>query len=270
MYKMLSTWRLGRIALVLFAMYAMIVLGSAFPIRLMNPAWQLQMITNLINSAAFPLVGLGLLCLASDLNPRDGQLARWCRWCAWLAVPVALGFLLLIPLQTMALWQQSSYVYTSRLTQVQRLERNLGALRQSVEVSTSAADLQRRLQALKGPTLGPVELSMPFPQLKKQAGAAIQEFERQLQRQSQPPPWSHASFIVTASLRNGLGCLALAFGFAALGQRRHSPLPFLEDVMQWLNRLSLWKWGAAPGKAGKSDKELTNYIDELARIDKPE
>ena len=163
---MLSPWRLGWVALVLFVLYLTVVLGSAFPFRLLNPTWQLTMLANLVNTSGFPLVGLGVLHLASELSPDDGNLARQRRVCAQLAVPVAVGFLLLIPLQSMALWQQSSTFNNSRLAQVGRAERSLSELRQAVGAASSSADLQQRLQALKGPTLGPAEQALPLPVLR--------------------------------------------------------------------------------------------------------
>jgi hypothetical protein len=51
--------------LVLFALYGSIVVGSLFPIQLLASAWQLKLGSALINAAPFPLIGLGLLHLAS-------------------------------------------------------------------------------------------------------------------------------------------------------------------------------------------------------------
>lgn len=129
---LLSSWSLEWVSLVLFVLFATIVLGSAFPIRLLAPSWQLQIVDNLVNGAGFRLVGLGLLQLAADLSPDHESLARRQRLCASLAVPVAQGFLLLIPLPSMALWQQNSTAHSAQRAQVQRAERNLVLLPQAV------------------------------------------------------------------------------------------------------------------------------------------
>ena len=264
---MLSPWRLGWVALVLFVLYLTVVLGSAFPFRLLNPTWQLTMLANLVNTSGFPLVGLGVLHLASELSPDDGNLARQRRVCAQLAVPVAVGFLLLIPLQSMALWQQSSTFNNSRLAQVGRAERSLSELRQAVGAASSSADLQQRLQALKGPTLGPAEQALPLPVLKAQVRAELQRFERQLGRQQQPPQSNRTWNLIVDTLRNGVPCLALACGFAALGQRRHSPVPFLEDCLDTLARLRFWRAKRNAAKARSSGDRLADYVKELARHD---
>jgi hypothetical protein len=88
--------------LVLLALYIAILAGSFFPIQLLNPAWQLKFGSALINASPFPLIGLGALHLARVLDPDDPLLCRRCRLASRLAVAVALGFLLLIPLLSLA------------------------------------------------------------------------------------------------------------------------------------------------------------------------
>jgi hypothetical protein len=143
----LTAWRLSVVALVLFVLYGTIVLGAALPARVLDPAWQLQLIAELVNASAFPLVGLALLHLGADLDPDDPRLAARRSLCARLAVLAALGFLLLVRPQAVAAWQQQGSTASARASE----------LRRAVDAATSPADLQRSLAALQGPAMGPAQ-----------------------------------------------------------------------------------------------------------------
>jgi hypothetical protein len=197
----LSPWRLSWVALVLLALYATIVLSASLPLRLADPAWQLRLYNAVVNASAFPLVGLALLHLSSDLMPDDETLARRAGFFARLAVTIALGFVLLIPLQGYLLWQQSSNLSSGQTSQLERRLRTVASLRQAVQQATSSADLQRRFAALQGPSLGPAEQALPLSQLKTQLNVALEQAD----------PLS----LLGLGQRNGLACLALAIGFAS-------------------------------------------------------
>jgi hypothetical protein len=89
---------LSVVALVLFVLFATLVAGAVWPVQLLNPLWQLRLAGSLVNGAPFALLGLALLQIAVELGPRDPVLQRRQRLCSQLAVAVALGFLLLVPL----------------------------------------------------------------------------------------------------------------------------------------------------------------------------
>lgn len=232
-----SSWRLSWVALVLFLLFATIVVGSALPPKLLDPAWQIALFSALLNTAGFPLVGMGLLHLAADLDPSNERLWNQRCLCARLAVPVALGFVLLVPLQAFSLWQQSNTVLSGRESQLARGERAITELRQAVDDATSTADLQRRLQALKRKPLSPAELAMPLPMIKLQAKAALDQAGGALLQQRQRLPGGGVFSVLQISLRNAVACLALALGFAALAQRRHSKVPLLKEWLHGIQQM---------------------------------
>ncbi len=83
---------------VLISLFLTILSASLFPLRLLAPAWQLQVGGALINASPFPLIGLVLLHLAARLDPWDPLLEKRRRLGARLAAAAALGDLLLMPL----------------------------------------------------------------------------------------------------------------------------------------------------------------------------
>lgn len=252
-------------ALVLLALYATIVLSAALPLRLADPAWQLRLYNAVVNASAFPLVGLALLHLSSDLNPDSATLARRASFFSRLAVPIALGFLLLIPLQGYLLWQQSSNVATGLTNQLDRQDRTLASLRDALQKASSTAELQRRFTAIGGPRLGPAQQSLPLSQLRPQLNAVLEQANRTLQRRRAELRSADSLSLLGLGLRNGFACLALAIGFAALGQRRHGRVALLMEWQHGLTQLLAWRpWGRRRQTRGQS-QELARFVDQLSR-----
>ncbi len=233
---LLSARNLSVVALVLFVLFATGVAGVIPPFQPLDSAWQLRMAAALINGASFPLVGLALLHLATGLDSSDRLLrARW-RRCSRLAVIVALGFLLLIPLLGVAGLRQSHTISHAQASRISGAERKLINLRQAVAVARSSDDLNRRLQRLDGPVLGPADIAQPLPLLKAQVGAVLDQAQLQIAQERQAVPPANPYRLVPDLIRNTMACLALAIGFATLAVRPGSECSLLEEVqISWLN-----------------------------------
>ena len=216
---LLSAPGLSVVALVLFVLFASLVAPVLFPLQLLDPAWQLRMAGTLINSAPFPLLGLGLLQIAVELGPHDPQLKNRARLCSQLAVAAALGFLLLLPLQTIAGLRTSLSLNTAQASRIQGAERRLVVLRQAVASANSNEEINQRLQRLQGPVLGPADIAQPLPLLKAQVAAVLDQAQLQITRERQAIPQTNPWRLLPELLRKGIACLALAFGFAALAVR---------------------------------------------------
>ena len=213
---LLSAPGLGVVALVLFVLFATLVAAALWPVQLLNPAWQLRLAGSLVNGAPFALLGLALLQIAVELGPHDPFLQRRQRLCSQLAVAAALGFLLLVPLQGVAGLQQSRSSTSAQSFRISGAERRLVALRQAVAGAASNADLNQQLQKLQGPVLGPADLAQPLHLLKAEVGAVFDQAALQIARERQATPPTNPWRLLPELLRNGIACLALALGFAAL------------------------------------------------------
>jgi hypothetical protein len=156
---------LSVVALVLFVLFATLVAAALFPLQLLDPAWQLRLAGSLVNGAPFALLGLALLQIAVELGPHDPVLQRRQRLCSHLAVAVALGFLLLVPLVGVAGLQQSRSSTSAQSSRISGAERRLVALRQAVASAINNEEINQRLQRLQGPVLGPADLAQPLPLL---------------------------------------------------------------------------------------------------------
>jgi hypothetical protein len=227
---------LSVVALVLFGLFASQVAAVLFPLQLFDPAWQLRLAGTLINTAAFPLLGLALLQIAAELGPHDPQLKNRARLCAQLAVAAALGFLLLLPLQTIAGLRTSRTANNAQAARIQGAEAKLKALRQAVAGAASNADLNQQLQKLQGPVLGPADIAQPLPLLKAQVTAVLDQAALQISSEREASQPRTPLLLLPELLRNGIACLALALGFAALAVRPGSDDSLLQECQEG------WGW----------------------------
>jgi hypothetical protein len=219
---------LATAALAFFAVFTA-ALVSAFPLRLLDPVWQLAVCGLLISNGVIPLVGLISLHLASYLDPDNQDLERRLASLARWAILAVLGFLLLIPLQGVAAWRNYSERGLQQSSQLRTVLRQIEQRRLAVKAAFSPEDLQARLRQAGSPPLGPGDLAQPLPLLKQQVMGALQMAETQARQQLPAPDASQAWTAAQESLRVCLSALALALGFAALSRRRDSELSLLQE-----------------------------------------
>lgn len=117
--------------LVLLVLFLTILAGSLFPIALLDPSWQPRVGGALINSSPLPLTGLALLHLAAALDRDDPLLTRRLHVAGRLAIPAALGFLLLVPLLSSAALRRQSDQTLQRTAGLRRASSQLDSLRQA-------------------------------------------------------------------------------------------------------------------------------------------
>jgi hypothetical protein len=259
---LLSAPGLSVVALVLFVLFASLVAAALFPLQLLDPAWQLRLAGTLINGAPFPLLGLALLQIAAELGPHDPLLKNRARLCSQLAVAAALGFLLLLPLQTIAGLKTSRSLNQAQATRIQGAEAKLKALRQAVASAASNDDLNQQLQKLNGPVLGPADIAQPLPLLKAQVAAVLDQAALQITREREASQPRTPLLLVPELLRNALASLAMALGFAALARRPGAPRPLLQEL-----QIS-WRRSRFGGAGRRSSNNDGDYLRELSRADR--
>jgi hypothetical protein len=221
--------------LVLAALYLSILAGPIFPVQLLDQGWQLNVGSALINAAPFPLIGLAALHLARVLDPSDPLLKSRCRFASRLAVGVAFGFLLLIPLLSIASIGVKQQLATNQANLISRANQNLQALRDTVESAKNGKELRERLIALNGPVLDAQAPKRPLPELQAEVNSLIDQAEAQVARKQQELPLLNPGFLsaLPGLLRNAFASLALAIGFAGLAQRKGSKLSLLAELIRW-------------------------------------
>jgi len=216
--------------LVLLLLSLSIAAGAFFPIAILDPAWQLRLGAVLINSAPLPLMGLAILHLALYLDKQDELLVRRRRIAAALALPVALGYLLLVPLLATAVVHQQAAKLRGPQLQLRRASSQLSALRTAVRSATSAEDLSQRLVALQAPQLAANQQNLSLEQQRLLMNTTLDRAAVQIARQQAALPSANPWLLAAEILRTSLACLVLAAGFAALARRHHADRSVLDEM----------------------------------------
>jgi len=254
--------RLSVIALALFVIYGVRVAAAAIPFRPLDTLWQLSVSSALIEAAAIPLVGLGLLHLAAYLNPDDPALARRRDALARWAIPAVLGFLLLIPVQAYASWSSVATAKARLTTQQTTANRNFALVREAISAATSLEDLQARLQSLQSPELGIrfENLGLPLAETQRQMLLRLNDIQEQVKTRINAPPPEAIEDVARNSIRVMGTSLVYALAFAIAAQRRGQDIPLLVELLTiW----SLRRQAARPprGAPGTPDGD---YLAQLA------
>jgi hypothetical protein len=219
--------------LVLFALYGSTLAGALLPLQVLDPGWQLRLGITLINAAPLALSGLVLVHLAASLAPADAQLVARRRRIAALAIGAAMGFLLLVPLMSVAAIKQQQIKSSGRASQIAAAEDQLRALRQAVDNTSSGSDLSSRLGALKGPVLDAEDQALPLPLLKARVKTVLGRADAKLARERELVTTTNVWQLVPEMLRNAFAGLALSLGFAGLARRQEAPVSMLEELKRW-------------------------------------
>lgn len=223
--------------LVLMILFLTILAGSLFPVRLLDPAWQLRVGGALINASPFPLIGLGLLHLAAALDLHDPLLSMRRRLSAQVAVAVAVGYLLLAPLLGVAALRQQQRQTLEQSTRLRRANAQLEQMRQATSRAASTAELEQRLSALQGPKLDAADRTLRLPLLRSRVNALLDQAVAQVAHAQASRPPLHPWILLPEIARTSIACLALAVGFAGLARRPGSDLSLLQELQDGLDRL---------------------------------
>ncbi|MFZ0409237.1 MAG: hypothetical protein WAM11_14160 [Cyanobium sp.] len=144
-----------------YVLFACNLVGSALPLRLIDPAWQLNALNTLQNLAFLPLIGTCLLLAGPHLAATGSrQRPGWIRRGSALA---CIGFLLLIPLQATSIWRLGAVVEIP----TNRTIATITAARSEIASSRDLIELNTALAKLPGSPKLPAGLNQPIAQLRQ-------------------------------------------------------------------------------------------------------
>lgn len=227
-----TLWSIG---VALLISYPIAVFSSIIPPKPLDPAWQLNLISNLVDNGGIPLIGLLCIQAAAQFSPGNSPRQGIHATLANLSLGAMAGFLLVVPLQLVASLTLYETFKSDQVSRVERGSRRLGTLSLAITKARRAEDLQAELQKFDGLSLSQDDLALPLPRLKASLLERLGKAQRQLEAQL-PPPGQQLSWpMIQASLRIVPTSLAYAFGFAAAGRRRGQRISLL-DERRALNR----------------------------------
>lgn len=193
----------------------LIPLLNVVPPQFTEPAWQINLISLITSGGMGALLGALLITVAHLFNLSDRQIQNRALLVRTLASWVALGWLLLIPLQ---LFLGVRLINTQAGQEIAQIE-NLKGITRAVRNATTEQEL--RAAMAKVPNTPPlpsltVPLEVAKANLLSQFQKNISTFENR-QEQESSNRWQTW---LKEALRNSLQCLVLATGFLAIGKNR--------------------------------------------------
>lgn len=203
------------VGVTLFGIYLLPLINLA-PARFGDPAWQLNVITLLMSNGVWAMVGALLICLARLLNQGDRMIRNRALLVRNLASWVALGWLLLIPLQLFLSMRLINTLAGRELSEIQNVQR--------VSRLISSANTEEDVRA----ALSRIPNQQPLPRLTVSLDVAKTNILGQMQRninaaknrQEQRASLRWQTWLKEA-FRNTLQCGLLAIGFLAIGKKRN-------------------------------------------------
>lgn len=203
----------------------MLVFGS-LPVRLLDPAWQLQFSGALTGAGFSLLIGTLLICTASAFpgasQPAHGNVKLLRNICTW----VAILYLVLIPVQLYA----GMRVLQQKSSEEGRTQAAWKKFKRQLEATSSEQELRALLGKLTQPINLPPKLNQPFLSFKQTIVAqADSRFNALVYRTDQARSQRLQNFIGEAA-NNCIKSLLFAAGFAAFAQVREGDPTLLEKA----------------------------------------
>jgi hypothetical protein len=206
---------LAAAATALLVIFAVQALSAASPPKLLDPVWQLRLTGGLISFGPLALIGFFLMPLASWFDPANRSIARHSRLVQRWGLLAVAGYLLLIPLQGVAVVQGLGEANRSVQRQKAEAQKRIDDLREAVEAAQSPQELQERFQAIKAPPIAADNISLPMPALRQKYLDSIKTVNQQLRQNKSGPAPGQLLQLAQDSLRILVSALAFALAFAA-------------------------------------------------------
>ncbi len=198
----------------------LVPLFNLVPVKAQDPAWQLNLISSLMTNGIWAFIGTLLICLARLLNPSDRMIRNRTLLIRNLASWVALGWLLLIPLQLFLSIRLINSISAGEIGEIQNLQRV------SRQVSSAASEDDLRTAMARIPNQPPMpRLTVPVEVAKTNLLSQLQSNLNAAKNRQEQRSSSRWQTWLREAFRNSLQCAILAFGFLAIGKKRNIPVP---------------------------------------------
>jgi cytochrome b561 len=188
---------------------------NGIPPRFSDPSWQLNLLTLLISNGGVALLGTLLVCLARLFNLNDPQIQTRTLLVRKLATWVALGWLLLIPLQ---LFLGVRIVNDQAGREIEQIQLSK---RVSAEVKKATTEDQVRKAVSQLPNTTPLpRFTVPLAEAKANLLEQIDRNTNVLTTRHLQISSNRWQTFIKEAIRNCLQCVLLWLGFFAIGKRR--------------------------------------------------
>lgn len=238
------------IGIALLGTYVVTVIAAALPVKLLDPIWINRICGSLRGGVSFPLEGMALIMIGAYLqrtakeHPMVTDFRRLCSL-------VALGFVLMIPLQS---WAGQKLTDLAVQNQQARIEPAQKALK-AVYAATNAEELLNAIRIIPG---APPNISgrfeEPVPKVRERLIGEIEPQVRQQKEQLKQVTGEIRRDSFINLVKDGFVALFSALAFGAIGRSKPNKPTLLQSLF------------GSPRASSHGMEELAKLSDEYEQI----
>ncbi|KMM17262.1 hypothetical protein [Synechococcus sp. GFB01] len=212
-----------------FLIYMIVLVRQLLPINLFDLTWIQGLISALINNAAIPLGGLAFLLISALISPKV-RTVRLLLFASRWALPAAIGFLLLIPLQGYVSFAAVNRQQAAAIGQSNVVDTQLNNLTQQITAAKTQEDLLASIRGLP-PALVERASALPFDQAKREILSRIETEQMNLANRQRSQLTTVRWGAAKEMIGNALAALVLAWvlfkaRLSRIGMVFFEPIPF--------------------------------------------
>ena len=237
------------------------VISTLFPIALLQPEWMLRVSGILRATASLAAIALALIMLANMLDKEVMPSSKHLKLFRRIATFAAIGFFLLIPLQTYA-------TVVSIRSELQKGQDQLASLVSAGNLVKNAGNEQQLRDAIRA-IPGAEEVAMrplgaDVQTIKKALLDKLRESTNNLQNQLDDSQIKILANTITPLIRDAVIALGYAIGFAGMGYNQLGKPTPLRLLLKAANLNILRKQGGKPkSRLGRRAKGPAGWLQRI-------
>lgn len=220
----------------LIGVFSATVLAGMLPLGLLLSAWQVRVGNLILANAGYAGIGALLILLAQQLDDDSMELEKCVGRLRVLAIPAAIGFFLLVPLQTYNGYKLLRIASGEDIQAIGQFQKTL-ALIQSAQ---NEEELRAAVSQVPGSPRNIGKLNIPLPQAREQISARLSGQIKKLENQAEERNASRWQSSLISWGRNSLISLLYGMGFAEIARfpkARTSLLFSIISSLPWNRRM---------------------------------
>lgn len=225
--QILTIRMLRLVGYVLLLLSCFDIISLFIPARFMNPEWEVQVMTELVERVAVPLIGLALV-FYQDIRLRVKLEIVLLRGFSWAALGVGVAYLLLLPLlvvnsfrlDTVLIGQANTFV-EQRMTQTEQIQQRL---RQAI----SKTEVNALFTRWSGQAIPSILMDKDLPELKRDLLATIDKGKPNIRKQAEATGLEQRLKLLKTVLKTFLGAVISGFCFL-----------YIWSLTTWIRQLRL-------------------------------
>jgi hypothetical protein len=203
-------------------------IATIFPIALLQPEWMVRFSGSLRGIASLPLIALGLIMLSNMIDDKVMPSSSHLQLFRRIASLAAIGFLLLIPLQTYG----TVVGIRSQLQQNQTQLNRLTSAAELVENASNELQLRDAIRAIPGADgVADQPLGADVKTIKSALLNKLRESTAKLQTQLDDSKTKAIESIIPPLIRDAIISMAYAIGFAGMGYGQNGNSSLLRRLL---------------------------------------